>query len=126
MIQVVYEVKEVWPMEGGLKLSVQTLEAEVTISPVMAQRRAKGYLTAEVALAFRPGDPVLVMGSRQVWRMPVYLHLRGCGQVGHLGAIDVDALSGEVLPLTQNQIAAMQERADELAAHFTSAPTSAG
>ena len=96
------------------------------MSPVVAQRRAKGYLMAEVALAFRPGDPVLVMGVRQVWRMPVYLHLRGCGQVGQLGVIDVDAHSGEVLALSRVQISAMQERADELAAHFTPAPTAAG
>ena len=126
MIQVVYEVQDAWPQEGALRLSVPTLEAEVAVSPVVAQRRAKGYLTAEVALAFRPGDPVLVMGVRQVWRMPVYLHLRSCGQVGQLGMIDVDAHSGEVLALSRVQISAMQERADELAAHFTPAPTAAG
>ncbi len=99
MIQLVYEVQETWPQEGALTLRVPTMEAMIRITPAAAQRRAKGYLTAEVAIAFRPGEPVLVWGVRQVWRMPVYLHLRGCGQVGHLGTIDVDALTGEVIPL---------------------------
>ena len=126
MIQVVYEVQQAWPKDGALKLSVPNLEAEIVVSPALARRRAKGYLTAEVAMSFRPGEPVLVLGDEKVWRMPIYLHLRGCGQVGHLGTIDVDALSGKVITLSPDQIAAMQGRADELAAHFTPAPAAAG
>ena len=126
MIQVVYEVQQAWPKDGAFKLSVPNLEAEIVVSPVLAQRRAKGYLTAEVAMSFRPGEPVLVLGTDRVWRMPVYLHLRGCGQVGHLGTIDVDALSGKVIALSPDQIAAMQKRANDLAAHFTSTPTATG
>jgi hypothetical protein len=122
MIQFVYEVHDTWPQTGALTVRVPKMEVEIRVTPTTAQRRAKGYLTAEVAMAFRPGEPVLVWGVRRVWRMPVYLHLRGCGQVGHLGTIDVDALSGEVIPLAPEQIAAMQERADELAAHFTPTP----
>jgi hypothetical protein len=126
MIQVVYEVQQAWPKDGAFKLSVPNLEAEIVISPALARRRAKGYLTAEVAMSFRPGEPVLVLGADKVWRMPICLHLRGFGQVGQLGTIDVDALSGKVIALSPNQVAAMQERADELAAHFTPAPTAAG
>ncbi len=69
------------------------------ISPEFAQQRANGYLTSEVAMAFRPGEPILVNQEPLIWRMPVLLHLRYWGQVATLGSIDVDATTGVVLSL---------------------------
>ena len=125
MVQVVYEYREPWPAAGSLHLQVPPLEAEILVSPTLARRRAKGYLTAEVALVFRPGDPMLIWGQRRVWRMPVYLHLRGFGPVAVLGTIDVDAMTGDVVMLDPTETAAMQERADEIAAHFAPSPAAA-
>jgi hypothetical protein len=118
MVQVVSEYREAWPAAGSTHLQVRPLEAEIPVSPTLARRRAKGYLTAEAALAFRPGDPILIWGQRRVWRMPVHLHLRGFGSVAVLGTIDVDAMTRDAAVLDPTEIAAMQERATEIAAPF--------
>ena len=68
------------------------------------------------------GEPTRVWGERPIWRMPIYLSLRGWGQVAKLGAVDVDALTREVLELTHEQIIEIQDRADAIASRLT--PTS--
>ena len=108
-----------WPSEGFLRFEVPGVTGEISVSPDLAPRRAKGFLTSEVAMVFRPGEPVLVWGSRPVWRMTVYLFLRGYGQVAELGAIEVDATTGQVIPLLPAQIAAMQGQADAIARRLT-------
>lgn len=119
MFQVTVEFQKPWPEQGVLMLDVPRLVGEIHVSPLSAKQRAKGYLTCEVGMAFRPGDPTLLWGERPVWRMPIYLHLRGYGQVTILGSIDVDAMTREVIPLPITEINAIQDRADELATHFT-------
>lgn len=96
------------------------LQGEIQIAPDSARRRANGYLARYVALAMEASDPVLVQGQRPVWRMAVYLTLRGWGQVAKLGEIDVNALTSEVLPLSHTQITEMQNRADAIAVRLTS------
>ncbi|HSN77364.1 MAG TPA: hypothetical protein VL334_20025 [Anaerolineae bacterium] len=90
------------------------------------RRRAQGYLTEHVAMALRPGEPVLVWGDKPVWRTPVWLHLRGHGQVAAVGSLDVDAATGEVIPLSPDQIRGMQDRADVFARRLTPQTTAAG
>ncbi len=90
------------------------------------RRHAQGYLTEHVAMALRPGEPVLVWGDKPVWRIPVWLHLRGHGQVAAVGSLDVDAATGEVIPLSPDQIRGMQDRADVFARRLTPQATAAG
>ncbi|MFZ2359808.1 MAG: hypothetical protein WA040_10740 [Anaerolineae bacterium] len=99
---------------------------EVFISREEAVRRAQGYLTVEVAMALRPGEPILLGGSKPVWRMSVWLHLRGFGQVATLGHLDVDATTGAAIPLSSVAIKEMQDRADVFARRLTSPAASAG
>lgn len=80
---------------------------EVQVSPDAARRRANGYLARYVGLAMEAGDPALVWGHKPIWRMPIYLTLRGWGQVAKLGELDVDALTREVLPFSHTQIKEM-------------------
>jgi hypothetical protein len=51
--------------------------------------------------------------------MPVWLHLRGFGQVATLGLLDVDAATGEVMPMSPVKIKEMQEKADVFARRLT-------
>ena len=115
-----------WPSEGALRLDVPGVTGEISVSPDLARRRAKGYLSREVGMAFRPGESVLVWGSQPVWRMTIHLFLRGYGQVAELGAIEVDAISGEVIPLASAQISAVQGQADAIARHLTPPAEAAG
>jgi hypothetical protein len=51
--------------------------------------------------------------------MTTSLLLADWGRVAQLGTIDVDAMTGDIVPLTVEQIAAIQERANELAERLT-------
>jgi hypothetical protein len=126
MFQVLYEYEKPWPERGTMQLDVPRLIGEIHVSPESAKQRAKGYLTCEVGMAFRPGDPTLIWGERPVWRMSIYLHLRGYGPITLLGSIDIDAMTRAIIPLTTDQITAIQDRADELATHFTPSADPAG
>lgn len=89
-----------------------------------AQVRANGYLADYVALGAKADRPVWVAGARPVWRATAFLRLRGYGRICDLGTIDVDAQTGEVVPLPKNQLQAMRKRAQDAADRTTLATAS--
>jgi hypothetical protein len=112
MFQVLHECHEPWPAEGVLNVKTPALEGKLQVSPDSARRRANGYLARYMALAMEAGE-------RPRWRMPVYLYLRGFGQVARLGEIEVDAMTREVIQLATEQIIEMQDRAGTIASRLT-------
>lgn len=119
MVSILYEYKTVWPDDGPVQVQAPSLEGNVHVSPDSARRRANRYLSLEVAMEFQPGEPMLVWRDHLIWRMPVTLHLPALGELATVGTIEVDAVSREVIPLSENQIHTMRVRAHELVAHFT-------
>jgi hypothetical protein len=122
MFQVIYEYKGEWPEEGPMQLNAQW-HGEIRITPEVARRKVGGYLAGHVSMMVLPGEPVLVVGKRPIWRVPAQLHLPGIGEVATLGDIDVDATTGSVLEPGKSTILKMQQRAHEFAAHLTPATT---
>lgn len=122
MAHIVYEPSAEWTKERLLHVDKRLRGEEATIPPELARRRANGYFTQNVAMFIIPGEPVLVLGEYPVWRMPAVLRLRGFGIVATVGTIDVDARTGKTLPLSEAEIEAMQNRADEIATRLS--PTS--
>ena len=120
MFQVIYECEESWPIDQPLRIAFQ---AEIPVSPQLAERRANVYLGMHIGMALLAHEPVLFWGTKPVWRLPVSLCLRGAGKVGKLGSIDVDARSGQVIHLAEEQITEWQRCADDLVARST--PTTA-
>ncbi|HRJ40692.1 MAG: hypothetical protein KJZ86_06260 [Caldilineaceae bacterium] len=120
MLQILYEHPMEWIDDGPrtLKATVD-LEATLSVSPDSARRRANGYLGRYVAMSIQADDPVLVWGKRLVWRMQMHLSLRGLGRVATVGTVDVDAQTRDVIPLSANQIASLQERANAIALRFS-------
>lgn len=118
MFRVVYEYQKPWPKEGLLRVEAQ-FSGEITVSPTLARRRAAGFLSGHVKMMVLAGEPVLVLGKQPVWRVPACLHLPGLGEVSTVGAIDVDAMTGQVIPPSLDEITAMQHRANDLATRFT-------
>lgn len=78
-----------------------------------AQILANGYLADQVSLFAKADRPVWVADTRPLWRATVFLRLRGQGRVCDLGTIDVDAQTGEVGPLTNQQLQTMRKRAHD-------------
>jgi hypothetical protein len=104
----------------GDRIREQRGEAAGILRPA-AQMRANGYLTNYVSLFAKADRPVWVEGERPRWRATVFLHLRGQGRVCDLGAIEVDAQTGDVIPLPNQQLQAMRKRAQDAARGATPA-----
>lgn len=125
MVRIVYEHPGVWPEEGPLRLEAQ-FSGEIVVPPGLARQRANGYLAREVALFIVSGEPLLILGERPRWQIPAILRLRGLGDVAQVGNIDVDAQTGKVRPLSQNEIHTMREHAHDLADRLVPSPEPAG
>lgn len=127
MFKVMVECEERWPENGPLHVEVH-FTSDVRVSPTIAQRRAAGFLAMEISMAARVDTPVLIAGQRPVWRVSARLSPPGLenAEALPLGEIDVDASTGEVIPPSPDQIAAMQRQINALAASQPYPPTASG
>jgi len=114
MVRIIYEHPVDWPQEGLLRVDAH-LQGEVAVSPDTARHRANGYFNREVALFLIAGEPELILGEQALWRVPAILRLRGFGEIAAVGSMSIDALSGEPIPLSPEQIDTVRERANDLA-----------
>ncbi len=95
---------------------------QIPVPPRLAQERTDDFLkTHGFPLAFA-GTPTLFLGDRLVWRVPVCLPFPNLEneEVIRLGVVDMDALQGDLLRPTPEQMATMRRRALVLAARFPS------
>lgn len=76
-----------------------------------ARRKANGYLGMHISMFFGADDPVFFPLERPVWQVSVYFLRYEIGPV-KLAFLDVDALSGEVIPFTDSQIQEIRQRAN--------------
>jgi hypothetical protein len=82
------------------------------ILPSQAKLKATGYVAQHIAhFATAEEQPQWVEGAPPIWRVATALWLRGQGRVCELGTVDVNALTGEVLPLSKEEITTRQKRA---------------
>lgn len=125
MYRIVYEYDEPWPDNGPFHLEKQLVSQEIAVSPVVARRRANGFLAGYVTMMVTAGQPMLILGEKPAWRMTAVLRLPGMGEVGIVGHVDVDAQSGEIIRPSDEEITQMQELAHAIAAHFALSPTPA-
>jgi hypothetical protein len=92
------------------------IQADLNVSAYVARRQVTGYLLDNVSDHLSGEAPDLVIDGEQVlWRVPVVLYLTSKGRVGQVGAIDVDARTGQLL-ITPALIEDIERRAHELAA----------
>jgi hypothetical protein len=72
-------------------------EPIVNISDRDARRKVNGYVGGEITLMMIGLVPALVHSEgRLVWRVPISLATPKCGHLGFVGALDVDARTGEL------------------------------
>jgi len=114
MFPVFYQYKDAWPDNGPLHIQGYFSE-EITVKPDAARRTANGYLGLDVSMALRASNPMLMLGGkRPLWRLFVDLHWYKQGKVATLGTIDVDALNDEVIPLSNDEIENLRNKANDL------------
>jgi hypothetical protein len=106
------------PKTGELKISLD-ISAQINISADDARRKVNGFLLNNVSYLIVGGKfPELVIGERIVWRVGVNHSLPGFGEIGRIGIVDVDAETGDIVPVTPQYIEEMIHRAKTLAASY--------
>lgn len=86
----------------------------IQISAEEARRQVDRWLLHEVNMQMGADEPILVIGKKSVWRVPIYWSTPHVGRVGIVGSIEVDVLSGEMDGSDQRKTALLQ-RTQELA-----------
>ncbi|MCB0164994.1 MAG: hypothetical protein KDI79_12255 [Anaerolineae bacterium] len=90
-------VMPVSPTEKADRLQVSVhIEAEV-LSAEAARREANYWLLENVGNLLRTDNPELVLGEQLVWRVDIVLTSPTRGQVGAIGRLELDAITGKVL-----------------------------
>lgn len=90
--------------------STQNFVSTASITEDQARRRANGYLTKAVSMYFGAVDPLFLPLESPVWQISIIFLRNQLGPV-HLGFLDVDAQTGQVVPLSDQQIHQLRQRA---------------
>ena len=119
MFQIAYNYDQDWREDEVFTVEIR-VSKKIAVSPEQARRKANGFLAGHVAMMVAGGRPTLVIDQAPIWRVPAVLRLPALGDVSTIGAVDVDAQTGDIIPPSPDQITRMQELAHALAAHFAS------
>jgi hypothetical protein len=114
-------VREKAAIFAARKQGILPVNAQGYVLGEYARRRANGYLSREVSLFYSATDGIFVPLTQPIWQFSIEVRLPRLGVLGIMGAIDVDAQTGEVIPLTTKQIKRIRERADALVEFRTQA-----
>ena len=100
---------------NGAELTVRIeLTAKVNISAFVACQSVARLVMLEISSQLRTEEPTLEVGDRLCWLVPVELTSPRCGSIGRVGAIQVDATTGEVLADSET-LARMKDHVEHLA-----------
>lgn len=101
------------PQAAQLEVNIH-LSAPLRVTAAEARRRVSRLVISEVGNLLYGGEPVLAVGERICWRVPVLLAYPDQGLVGQVGELNVDVETGAVLT-TPEQLAALSDYAFYLA-----------
>ena len=80
--------------ERGSFVIEQSVDIQVTAQE--ARRKVNQWLLMEVSHMMGTEEPALVIGTQNVWRVPVIFTASTKGKIGVVGQIDVDLCSGKM------------------------------
>lgn len=107
------EIDKLPSNQGRLSVHIE-VAADMNISAFVARQKVTGFVVDEISTQLHGRDPILVVGERIRWRVPVWLSLPPTGDLGEVGTIEVDVETGQ-LEITEALIQEMTLRAAELA-----------
>jgi len=83
---------------GSAQVDIQLrVSAQVNITPFVARQKVNVLMLDRVGNLLHGGEPEMLVSERLYWRVPVSLSTPRQGLVGQVGAVRVDAQTGEVL-----------------------------
>ncbi len=101
-----------WPAQIDFQFHVS---APVNITPFVARQKVNLLMLDRVGNLLHGGEPEFLIADRFYWRVPVLLSTPRRGLVGQVGALRVDAQTGEVLS-DEELLKELAEHADRLLA----------
>jgi hypothetical protein len=93
--------------------------ADINVSAYAARQKVNSFILSEVSYMMHAGEPSLVVSEMICWRVPVVLSLTSRGDIGDVGAIDVNAETGQMYTSPQ-LIDEVNARAEGLVTRFAS------
>lgn len=92
-------VTQLVPNLPGAKVDITVhVSSTLNVTAFTARQKASGLALSEIGTGIGADEPELIASrNRLVWRVPLFLALPELGRVGQVGAIDIDAQTGEVL-----------------------------
>lgn len=115
-------IESLRPTTGELSIEIR-MSSTVNVTAFSARQKVTGFVVDEISTNMHGAEPVLVLGDSIRWRVPVILSLPPRGDLGEVGAIDVDIATGQ-LQVDLLLIDEMIERANNLASRASSETTS--
>jgi len=106
------------PQTGRLEIDIK-VTADINVSAYAARQKVNSFVLNEISYMLHAGEPDLILRDLICWRVPVVLSLTSRGDVGEVGAIDVNAETGQLYSNPQ-LIEEVSARAESLAARFSS------
>jgi hypothetical protein len=100
------------PETGVLTVRVDRT-IDIDVSADQARRKVSVFVLTEIGNLLHGEMPILVVGERVVWRVPVHLTRPSFGNMGQVGHIDVDVKSGELL-VDPEMISLIEHNAENL------------
>jgi hypothetical protein len=104
------------------KRNVLPMDADGYVLGEYARRQVSSYLDEHISLFYEGADPIFVAGEPPVWQVTIIFKQYHLGPFT-LGVMDVDARTGEPLPLTPKQIKRIRERTRAIIRHQTPVTT---
>ncbi len=96
MEQTVLDAKS-FPQAAPVHLSFHLI-ATLSITSEEARQRVNRQVVTELGTGLVARDPELaVSGEQIIWRVPIVLSLPDLGDLGQVGAVDIDARTGDLL-----------------------------
>jgi hypothetical protein len=99
------------PTESTLDINIRVTQP-LNITSFSARQRVTQYVMHELSTQLGADSPELTVGERVYWSVPVVLTLPGKGVLGRVGALRVDAATGELMtdPQTEQEMLHHAER----------------
>ena len=106
-------IREKAAIYAARKQGVLPVDADGHVLGEYARRRAEQHLGDQIGMFFNASDPVFVPGDRPRWQVTVVFKRYHRGPFT-LGIMDVDATTGEPIPLAKLHLKRIRERAHAL------------
>jgi hypothetical protein len=118
-------VREKAAILAARQQGVLPLDQQGHILAEYARRRASSYLDEHLSMFYGGTDPVFVAGEPPVWQVTIVFHMYDVGPFT-LGVLDVDAKTGEPIPLSKRQLQRIRERTRAITRHQPSSAAASG